>query len=364
MHRSDSIKVTGGRAENKRMRRILGVAALLAIVASFTGVAQAQAELPGPILQLQAALRSVGAHAPVRLAVEVEDLSTGYTSGYNMNAVMPAASTIKIPIMVEVFRQMEAGKFGLNRPVELLASDRDWGSGDIAESPVGATFPVSTLLEQMITVSDNTAANMLIRLVGRRHINATMHDLGLHHTHLADYIRTAEWSVRTALRTTPSDMVSLLSDMAKNKLIDEWSSKKMISILEGQEINTLLPEPLPDIPIAHKTGSFDDTLNDVGIVYADAPYVIAVMTTDLPSLPVGRTLIRRISKVAYMNFERYAKWRAENGLDAAPLAASTQATPAPVETADPAQDAGDVPMWGTATQNPPAPPAPAPSATP
>ncbi len=358
---SDSIKVTGGRAENRSMRRILGFVALFGIVASFTGVAKAQNELPAPIAQLQEALRSVGAHAPARLAVEVEDLSTGYTSGYNMNAVMPAASTIKIPIMVEVFRQMEAGKFGFNRRVELLASDRDWGSGDIAESPVGATFPVSTLLEQMITVSDNTAANMLIRLVGRRNINATMRDLGLHHTHLADYIRTAEWSVRTALRTTPSDMVSLLSDMAKNKLIDEWSSKKMISILEGQEINTLLPEPLPDIPIAHKTGSFDDTLNDVGIVYADAPYVIAVMTTDLPSLPIGRNLIRHISKVAYMNLQRYAKWRADNGLESAPLTATTQATPAPEASVDPTQDGGDVPMWGA--QNASA-PAPAPSATP
>lgn len=346
------------------MRRILGFVAVLAIVASFTGVAAAQNEPPTPLLQLQEALTSVGAHAPVRLAVEVRDLDTGYTSGYNMNAVMPAASTIKIPIMVEVFRQMETGKFGFNRPVELMASDRDWGSGDIAQSPVGATFPVSTLLEQMITVSDNTAANMLIRLVGRRNINATMRDLGLHHTHLADYIRTAEWSVRTTLRTTPSDMVSLLSDMAKNKLIDEWSSKRMISILEGQEINTLLPEPLPDIPIAHKTGSFDDTLNDVGIVYADAPYVIAVMTTDLPSLPVGRTLIRHISKVAYTNFERYARWRQANGLDPAQLTNAMQATPQPQATEDPAQAGGDVPMWGA--QNAPAAPAaaPAPSATP
>jgi beta-lactamase class A len=343
------------------MRRIVGFVAIFAmVVAPLTGVAKAQDELPAPIAQLQAALTSVGAHARARLAVEVKDLNTGYTSGYNMNAVMPAASTIKIPIMVEVFRQMEAGKFDLNRRVELFASDRDWGSGDIAGSPAGATFPVSTLLEQMITVSDNTAANMLIRLVGRRNINATMRELGLHHTHLADYIRTAEWSVRTTLRTTPSDMVSLLSDMAKNKLIDEWSSKQMIAILEHQEINTLLPVPLPDIPIAHKTGSFNDTLNDVGIVYADAPYVIAVMTTDLPSLPVGRSLIRHISKVAYTNLERYAKWRLANGLEAAPFANALQATPQPEQTADPETE-GDVPMWGS--QNPPA-PTPAPSATP
>lgn len=337
------------------MRQIVAVIAVFALAMPFVAKADAQIELPTPMAQLQATLASVGEHARGRLAVEIRDLSTGLTSGYNMNAVMPAASTIKIPIMVEVFKQMEAGKFDLNRRVELFASDRDWGSGDIAESPVGSTFAVSTLLTQMITVSDNTAANMLIRLVGRKKINATMRELGLHHTHLADYIRTSEWSVRTTLRTTPSDMVSLLCDMAKNKLIDEWSSKQMIAILEHQEINTLLPVPLPDIPIAHKTGSFNDTLNDVGIVYADSPYVIAVMTTDLPSLPVGRSLIHHISRVAYTNLQRFAKWRAANEpqvqVSAAPDDAAAQAAQE-VDT--------DVPMWGTQT----ALPAPSPSASP
>lgn len=333
------------------MRQVLAVVGILALSASLSARADAQMDLPTPLAQLQATLASVGQHAPARVAVEIRDLSTGLTSGYNMNAVMPAASTIKIPIMVEVFRQMEAGKFDLNRRVELYASDRDWGSGDIADSPVGSTFPVSTLLAQMITVSDNTAANMLIRLVGRSHINRTMKDLGLHHTHLADYIRTAEYSVRTSLRTTPSDMVSLLSDMAKNKLIDEWSSRQMIAILEHQEINTLLPVPLPDIPIAHKTGSFNDTLNDVGIVYADSPYVIAVMTTGLPSLPVGRNIIHRISAAAYARIENFAKWRADNGMEATATTA-LQATPAPANDAPDAADM-DVPMWGA--QNPPAP---------
>lgn len=271
--------------------------------------------------------------------MEIRDLTTGYTSGVNVNAVMPAASTIKVPIMVEVFRQLAAGTFDFNRRVELLPSDRDWGSGSIAGAPVGSTFPVSQLLTQMITVSDNTAANMLIRLVGRSRINATMQTLGLHHTHLTDYIRTAQWNVRTTLRTTPSDMVTLLSDMAKDKLIDGWSSRQMIAILEQQEINTLLPEPLPQIPIAHKTGSFDDTLNDVGIVYGSEPYVIAVMTTDLPTLSQGRQFIHRVSRMAYTNIERFAKWRQLNVLDA-------------VQTPSP-PPGSDVPMWD----------APAPAAT-
>lgn len=335
-----------------------------------TARANAQVDIPAPLAQLQAALASVPSYAPGHVALEIKDLATGYTSGVNANAVMPAASTIKVPIMVEVFRQMEAGKFDLNRRVHLEASDRDWGSGDIADAPLGSGFAVSQLLTQMITVSDNTAANMLIRLVGRSNINTEMSDLGLHHTHLADYIRTAEWSVRRTLRTTPADMVSLLSDMAKHQLIDEWSSREMIGILEHQQINTLLPVPLPDdILIAHKTGSFDDTLNDVGIVFGQEPYVIAVMTTDLPSLSSGRTFIRHISKMAYTRLQQFGEWRLANEPDAtqqlttnatttvAPAAASADG--ASSDTSD-ASQSQDVPMWGTAST----PASPAPAATP
>jgi beta-lactamase class A len=345
--------------------RIVATAfAIFALCASFTARAAAQIDIPAPIAQLQAALADVPTYAPGHVAVEIKDLATGYTSGINANAVMPAASTIKIPIMVEVFKQMENGKFDFNRTVHLQSSDRDWGSGDIAGAPAGRGFTVSYLLTQMITVSDNTAANMLIRLVGRHNINATMSDLGLHHTHLADYIRTEEWSVRRTLRTTPADMVKLLSDMAQHQLFDEWASNKMISILEGQQINTLLPVPLPDgVPIAHKTGSFNDTLNDVGIVFGDEPYVIAVMTTDLPSLTSGRSFIHHISKMAYNRMEQLAKWRLSNEApdmlttDAAGAASAASTKTAGTLNADGGSASSDVPMWGAGT-------APAPSPTP
>ncbi len=342
------------------MARLAALLAILALCVSFSAKAQAEIDVPAPLAQLTAELASVPGYAPGHVALEIRDLATGYTSGVNANTVMPAASTIKIPIMVEVFRQMEAGTFDLNRRVALEAGDRDWGSGDICDAPLGTEIPVSELLAKMITVSDNTAANMLIRLVGRKHINATMADLGLHHTHLAGYIRTAEWSVRSTLRTSPADMVSLLSDMAKHRLIDEWSSNEMIAILEHQEINTLLPVPLPAyIQIAHKTGSFDDTLNDVGIVYGPEPYVIAVMTTDLPSLASGRTFIHRISSMAYDDIQKFGKWRAANDMPTAPLDVTGAASAgAAAPSADGASDAQDVPMWGTSAASP------APAATP
>ncbi len=302
---------------NHKMLRRLAALLAVALTATFACARPARAYgTPPPMRALRAEIRRLAARLPAAKALEVMDLSTGVRVGYNAGESMPAASTIKIPVMVEVFRQLEEGRFDLHRRVTLLASDKDYGSGDLCDAPIDTTYTVEDLLSRMIDVSDNTATNMLIRLVGRDNINATMRRLGLEHTRLRGDIRTDTWSVRTALRTSPADMVHLLALMAKRELVDAWSSKQMIDILEQDQINTLLPEPLPDdVPIAHKTGSFFDTLNDVGIVYEnDAPYVIAVMTTGLPSLPIGRTFIRALSRAAFPQEQRLASWRTIAGI--------------------------------------------------
>ncbi len=281
--------------------------------------ASARAYMPPVLAQLNAQVRRLGESFPAPSALDVMDLSTGYHVGFNANASMPAASTIKVPVMVTVFEQLARGRFDLDRRMTLLESDKDWGSGDLCDEPDGTTYTVATLLEKMIDISDNTAANMLIRLVGLHAINRSMRALGLHHTRLTDDVRTASWAIRQQLRTSPADLVRLLALMAQHRLVDAWSSNEMIHILEGDEYNTLLPEPLPDdVAIAHKTGSLFDTLDDAGIVYEpDAPYVIAVMTTGLPSLPAGRTFIRTLSLLAYREEARLARWRTANGI--APL---------------------------------------------
>lgn len=304
------------------------VVAIVALCWLFPARARALAQPPA-LRSLRADLHHLVTQFPATTAVEVLDLSSGYRIGYNASASMPAASTIKVPVMVEVFRQLELGRFDLNRRLTLLASDKDYGSGDLCDAPSGSTYDVSELLDKMIDVSDNTATNMLIRLVGLRNINRTMNGLGLTHTRLTSDVRTGSWSVRQTLRTSPDDMVRLLSLMAKRELVDDWASNEMISILEDDQINTLLPEPLPDdVPVAHKTGSFFDTLNDVGIVYADdAPYVIAVMTTHLPSLELGRTFIRSLSREAFAQEGRLAEWRSMVGI--ATFAHGESAGPAP-----------------------------------
>lgn len=311
--------------------------------------------VPGPLADFQAQLAAYSMRAPGHVGIAVQDVATGLSTGVNASAEMPAASTIKIPVMVEVFRQLVAGRFDLNTQVRLQQADKDWGWGDLSDARAGTSYPVSRLLALMIDNSDNTATNMLIRLVGRRNINTEMADLGLSHTRLTDSIRSAGNSIRWALRSSPSDMAHLLGAMAKYDLIDEWSSREMIAILRGQRHNGLLPQPLPrGTAIAHKTGTLHDTLNDVGIVYVgEEPYVIAVMTTDLPTLDSGRRFIRGVSRMAYDALGRFTAWREENGFSGVPE--SERAAPA---QPDPALTLPDARMW-TPQQAQPAAPQPA-----
>ena len=319
-------------------RRLVTAAAVLCMLAGSIGPAAASFA-PGPLADFQAQLSALTLRSRGRMAVAVEDVASGASAGVNAGAEMPAASTIKIPVMVEVFRQLADGSFDLNTRVVLRASDRDWGFGDLSDARTGSSYSVGRLLALMIDVSDNTATNMLIRLVGRQRINATMSELGLTHTRLGDFIRSSG-PIRWALRSSPADMVHLLGEMARERLVDEWSSRQMVAILTGQKHNTLLPQPLPaGTTVAHKTGTLSDTLCDVGIVYLEGnPYVIAVMTTSLPTLETGRRFIRGVSRLAYDALGSLGTQR--DTLPAAGLPESERAAPAVTATAAP-----DVQMW-------------------
>jgi beta-lactamase class A len=346
-------------AAMRGLRRVF-VAVVLLLFGALTTHADAFA--PGPLGELQTELSTMSMHAPGHVGIMVEDLATGLSSSVNATAQMPAASTIKIPVMVEVFKRLEAGDFDLNRMVTLQQSDKDWGWGDLSGAPRGSRYSVSKLLTLMITESDNTATNMLIRLVGRQAINQEMTGLGLTETALHDYIRS-DGPIRYALRSSAYDMIKLMTAMAHFQLIDEWSSREMIAIMTGQHHNGLIPQPLPaGTTIAHKTGELHDTLDDVGVVYLDnEPYAIAVMTTNLSTLDAGYEFIHGVSRIAYHELARFAAWRVANDvdIDRTPVGLPPEFTP----TAAVANPTPDLRMWTPPNQpasalpvNPPADP--------
>jgi len=243
-------------------------------------------------------------NAPGEVAISVVDLHNGYTMSINGNVNLPAASTIKVPVMVEVMRQIALGKFGFYRTVSLRDGDRDCGYGSLCDAPWGSKYTVWELLWRMITVSDNTAANMLIRLVGRQHVNQTMQGLGLTQTWLGDSIHS-DGDVRT-LRTSANDMMRLMGMIAEHRLVNAKACDAMLEILAGQRHNTMIPAWLPkSLVIAHKTGTLHDTLNDIGIVELNgSPYVICVFTTHLSDLDLGERFIRQVSLLTFRAFSQ------------------------------------------------------------
>jgi hypothetical protein len=128
--------------------------------------------------------------------------------------------------------------------------------------------------------------------------------------------------------------------MARDELIDPWSSREMISILSGQHHNGLLPVPLPKgLQIAHKTGTLHDTLNDVGIVFLGSePYIIAVLTTHLVDLDAGAHFIQDVSRMTYSAFEHVAELRTESQGVSAGGAAQTYGAPAEAPVHAPTTD--------------------------
>ena len=276
---------------------------------------------------LQWQLRRLANNTPGKVAITVSDAQGQTPIDINGDDNLPAASVIKVAVMVEVMRQVWLGRFGLERDVTLLPQDRDCGYGDLCDMSAGMRYSVLNLVRIMIANSDNTATNMLIRLVGRQNINETMDGLGLSQTRLGDSIHVYDSSIRT-LRTSTNDMMHLLAMIAQHRLINEAASDLMLSILAEQRHNTLLPEPLPKgTLVAHKTGTLHDTLNDVGIVDLEgSPYIICVITTHLNNLDDGERFIRRASKATYDAFVQ-AEQAATTPLSATPAPASPSPLP-------------------------------------
>ena len=257
-----------------------------------------------PLQLLSPKLLFAANRLPGLVAVAIVDLTRGTAIQINGDENLPAASTIKIPVMVEVFRQAAVGNFSLQRTVSVHSVDRDCGSGRLCYAPNGAQFSLHQLLWLMITDSDNTATNMLIRLVGRYNVNQTMNSLGLKQTWLGDVIHS-DGDVRE-LRTSANDMMRLLTMIAEHRVVNDEACDQMMRILRAQHHNKLLPAGLPKgLAIAHKTGTLHDTLNDVGVVELDgAPYIICVLTTHLRNLDLGQQFIRRVSKLTFQTFLR------------------------------------------------------------
>jgi D-alanyl-D-alanine carboxypeptidase (penicillin-binding protein 5/6) len=232
------------------------------------------------------------------VAVAVKNLKTDEAFAYHDTEPMPTASMIKFPIMIEAYRQAEAGTLDLDQPVELKEADKVPGSGILTPHfSAGASFALRDAIRLMIAFSDNTATNLVIDQIGLPATAQTMAKMGFANTKLHSKVFRRDTSIfperskRFGLgSTTAADMVALLVRLEQGKLISCSASAQMLDQLKQCEDRDKLARHLPPgTTIAHKGGSVSAARCDAGIIYtATGPIAVCVMTRDNEDRSWGR----------------------------------------------------------------------------
>ncbi len=234
------------------------------------------------------------------------DLDTGAYIDLNGELTFSAASMIKFPILVAFFQDVDEGKIHLDEPLTLKKELIGGGSGDMQYQPVGTKFTALSTATKMITISDNTATNMLIsRLGGATALNQRFQSWGLTVTE----IRNPLPDLSGTNTTSPRDLAQLMAAVQQGDLILPKSRDRLLHIMRQTVTATLLPKGLgKGATIAHKTGDIGSMVGDVGLV--DMPsgkrYIAVAMVKRPYNNEQAKELIRSFSRAAYQQFSQSA----------------------------------------------------------
>jgi beta-lactamase class A len=216
-------------------------------------------------------------------------------------AVVPAASTIKIPLLIALFQQIDRGEIKLDEQLTLQKSMLAAGSGSLSKSPEGSKFSVQEVATKMITISDNTAANLLIdRLGGKDKLNLQFQSWGLLHTNLRSPLPDFEGTNVTSAQ----ELVKLLGGLKSEQGILSVSSRQaVLEILRQTKRNTMLPAGIDDnqAKIAHKTGEISSLVADAGLVELanGQSYLLVAMVQRPSDNQRAEVLIKQLSQAVF-----------------------------------------------------------------
>jgi beta-lactamase class A len=257
------------------------------------------------ITPLKNAIQNLAAsNSNLKPGVFVMDLETGGYVDVNGAAVFSAASTIKIPLLIAFFQDVDAGKVRLD---EMLTMEQEMvagGSGNLQFQKVGTQYSALELATLMSTISDNTATNMLIaRLGGQEVLNQRFQSWGLS----ATAIRNPLPDLGGTNTTSPRELASLIAMVNQGNLVSMRSRDLILDIMRRTERNHLLPAGLgTGARIHHKTGDIGTMLGDAGLI--DIPtgkrYIAAVMVQRPHNDPAAEKLISSISEATYQQFSQ------------------------------------------------------------
>lgn len=277
---------------------------LLLILGTPDLMAQAAPPRAGaPLNRLRTNIEQISRSVDLNWGIYIKCIDTGEEIAINADQVMDTMSVIKIPLMVEAFRQVEAGKFSLSDRYTYKTADTRPGTGVIRMLDAGAVFTIKDLLTLMTIVSDNTATDAIFAKVGGTEpVNQLMRSYGLNTikaTGSADVwfkaLAAAPGSAefhnegKTPFGlSSPRDMGRLLEKIARGEAVSKKASDQMIQIMNGQIYRTRLPKYVGGFQLPHKTGDFVPFIaNDVGLLINDKHTIVLSIFTEKHNVPTG-----------------------------------------------------------------------------
>ena len=251
----------------------------------------------------------------VQVGLAYIDLASGDTLFLNADRSFHAASTMKVPVMIELFRRANTGSFRINQGLlvvnqfasivdgSLYALDSSSDSDTTLYHRIGERVRVDTLLRLMITRSSNFATNTLITLVGADAVTRTMRSLGAQRIQVLRGVEDGKAFEKGLNNTTTArDLGLILRAIEEGNAASPVATREMLGILLAQEFNEKIPAGLPPgTRVAHKTGEITAVSHDAAIVYPRGrkPYVLVVLTRGIADGSKSSKLIADISAIVY-----------------------------------------------------------------
>ena len=272
------------------------------------------ASISGDVKPLIEMLKSVIANSGAEVSVSFEDLET--IEIFDLYPIeMHAASLMKVPVMIEVFRQAEQGRYSLDEKIMVTNEFKSIvdgspysltvveDSGDDIYKYIGKEISLRELVFRMITKSSNLATNVLIEWVGVENIMGTLLKLkvqGMKVLRGVEDIKAYEKGLNN--RTDALSMSLVMSSIARGRAGTKEACQEMIEILSQQKYRSKIPAGIPaDVKVANKTGSITKINHDAAIVFPDGrrPYILVVMTRGIEKRADAEKLIAELSRIVY-----------------------------------------------------------------
>ena len=225
-----------------------------------------------------------------------KNLVTGETDGSRQTELFQAASVIKLPILAAILLEEREHPGVLQERLLVRDGDKVPGCGALQHISGTQAYDIESLCKLMITISDNTATNVLIRRFGIEFLNERFRALGLQETKIFRFLFDTE-AARQGKENLcqPKEIGSLLEEIYHGRCVSANASERMRAMLSQQQINHKIPSLLPPtVRVEHKTGEDEGITNDVGILYGREPCVLVFVSNET-DVPAFEQVIRTVS---------------------------------------------------------------------